>query len=249
MSGHVAEGRRCRDFGRERILRNAPLRGGAVPFVRLPHEGPQVGRGLRHDLRVEVRDERDGNLRAVLEADAPRRDHVRAAEAAPDADVREVGGEEEVADALLLVEGDDPGNDREGRVVHHDVGRGVGLGRVVAPRPEGAHERAGIDAVALLDPPRHGLPDAGRRDAVVRRVLRLELAEPRVVVLPDGGGSHFGVDFEMGLWLTQSRWRSPRLRPVAFIRRPAAVGGRFTRKCLSFTGGLLRFSCRPAKRR
>ena len=84
---------------------------------------------------------------------------------------------------MLLVERHDLGEDREGRVVYHHVGRFVLFPLVVALRDEGAHEVRLVQAVVLRHVVGHRLVDDRGRVAVVGGAFGLELSQELLILL------------------------------------------------------------------
>ena len=139
--------------------------------------------GLEHVLLVEVRHEARAHhgtvrIRDIAVAD----DVVDLHHDAPAAQARERRREQEEAYASLQVEFLNLRQNRERWIVDNAASFGILEPLVVPSRPERAHDITGLDAPALS----HVVEDyrvyLGRRDAVVRCLLRFELLYERGVV-------------------------------------------------------------------
>ena len=139
--------------------------------------------GLEHVLLVEVRHEARAHHGAVRIRDvAIAEDVVDLHHDVPSAQARERRREEEEAYASPQVEFLNLRQNRERRIVDHAASVGILEALVITARPERAHDVIGLDAPALAHVFEHDRVYLGRRDAVVRRPLRLEFLDERVVI-------------------------------------------------------------------
>ena len=139
--------------------------------------------GLEHVLLVEVRNEARAHHGAVRIRDiAIAEDVVDPHHDAPAAQARERRREQEEAYASLQVEFLNLRQNRERWIVDHAASIGILEELVIAAGPERAHDGIGLDAPALAHVFEYDCVYLWRRDAIVRRLLRLELLYERGVV-------------------------------------------------------------------
>ena len=144
----------------------------------------EVGCGHgQHVGRLEAREKRAANHRAIVEGDVAVAEYRRAAGMPRVSDARQRRSEKEESDPALEVEAHDLREDGERRIVDHDAVGGVLRVRVVAAGEERAHRLRAVDAVTVHAPRQYCLVHVRRRVRVVARVARLELVDELVVLL------------------------------------------------------------------
>ena len=179
MHGDVAQHRTGQDLRRVLVDRLRLI----LLLDRLQRRA-QIRRTLRQDPRLHVCQERRQHLGAVLVDDLRVRDHrADTGSGLRVAQTGETGREQEEVLPRPSIEAHNLGQNREGRIVHHDAAVRVLIVLVVTTRVERPDERVRGEGILGGDPARDNVVDLARCVAVVRGLLRLELVQELVIFI------------------------------------------------------------------